>query len=65
MIAIFLISMVSAVYFYVGALKSGLNAKRWAVGGLILGPLLFPMYNISKHVAWRRSVGYGGVTLNA
>ena len=65
MAVIFLISMVSAVCFYISALTAGLNAKRWALGGLFFGPLLLPMFSISRHIAWRRSVGYGFVTLNA
>lgn len=65
MLSFFVVSLLCAPYFYVDAVKSGLPAKRWAVGGLIIGPLLLPMFNISKHIAWRKSVGYGNVTLNA
>lgn len=65
MFSFFVVSLVSALYFYVDAFKSGLPPKRWAFGGLIIGPLLLPMFNISKHIAWRKAVGFGSVSISA
>ena len=59
------LSVLFSVYYYVDAFKSGLSPKPWAVAGLVLGPVALPMFSISKHVAWRRSVGFGNVQLAA
>ncbi len=59
------VSVVFALYYYVEAFKSGLSPKQWAFIGLCLGPFALPMLGISKHVAWRRSVGFGSVRLSA
>ncbi|WP_100641982.1 hypothetical protein [Alteromonas facilis] len=64
-VLVFFISLLFACYYYVDAFKSGLCPKSWAVTGLLLGPLALPMFNISKHVAWRRAVGFGSVQLAA
>lgn len=65
MFSYFIVCLLSAPYFYIEATKSGIPAKRWAFGGLIVGPVLLPLFNISKHIAWRKAVGFGNVTLRA
>lgn len=65
MFSYFIVCLLSAPCFYVNAIKSGVPAKRWAFGGLLVGPVLLPMFSISKHIAWRKAVGYGNVTLGA
>lgn len=65
MVILLCLSVVFAVYFYVDAFKSGLSPKAWGLAGLVMGPAAWPMFSISKHVAWRRSVGYGSVRIAA
>lgn len=57
--------VVSSAYFYVKAFKLGLNAKKWAVAGLVFGPFIFPMFSISAHIAWRRDVGFDNLYIGA
>ncbi|MDM7859986.1 hypothetical protein QTP81_05180 [Alteromonas sp. ASW11-36] len=65
MLLLIALSLVFSMYYYVDAFKSGLPPKPWAVVGLMLGPLALPMFGISKHVAWRKSVGFGNAQLSA
>ncbi|WP_100655666.1 hypothetical protein [Alteromonas flava] len=64
-VVLLLLSALSSLFYYVNAFKSGLNAKAWAFVGLVLGPFALPMFSISKHVAWRRAVGFGNARLLA
>ncbi|OFC72271.1 hypothetical protein [Alteromonas confluentis] len=57
--------MLSAVAFYVAAFEAGMNAKRWAVAGLILGPALFPLFNMKRYLLWRQIVGFRNPILPA
>ena len=52
--------ILSAVGYYVAAFRSGMNAKKWALGGLLLGPALFPLFNMKRYLLWRQIVGYRG-----
>lgn len=65
MLTIILVSVLSGVFFYVESLKAGLSAKRWAAAGCVLGPLLLPMFTISRHVRMRRDTGFNNVELRA
>ena len=58
-----LVFVVSAIFYYVEAIKSGLNAKIWLLAGFFLGPLVLPMFMIRRHVEWRKSVGFNNVYL--
>jgi hypothetical protein len=60
-----LIALLSSLYFYVQATKTGLRAKRWAVAGLFFGPFLLPMFNVKQHLALRKIRGFGGCLLRA
>ncbi len=60
-----LLFIASSVFFYVEAFKVGLSTTKWAIAGLILGPLALPMFSISAHVAWRRDVGFGNLYIGA
>lgn len=51
--------------FYIEAMRCGMNAKKWALGGLLFGPALFPMFNMKRYLLWRQSVGYGGPVFSA
>jgi hypothetical protein len=50
--------LASSLYYYVEAVKNAMGKKRWFVGGIIMGPMLFPMFNISKTVHLRKSSGF-------
>lgn len=60
-----IIALISSLYFYVQAFRSGLAAKRWALGGLLFGPLLLPLFNIKQHMALRKIRGFKGCFLRA
>lgn len=47
-----------ASYFYVESTIYAMQRKRWLVAGLLLGPMLLPMFQISKHVAMRKAAGF-------
>lgn len=65
MIFVILTSLLSSLYFYVASFTAGMNAKKWAVAGLALGPVLLPLFNISRHIQWRKSVGYNNLFIQA
>ncbi|GAC15256.1 hypothetical protein [Aliiglaciecola lipolytica] len=58
MILALLSCLVFSVYYYVEAFKSALPAKKWAVAGLFLGPMVLPMFSISQRVALRQARGF-------
>jgi len=39
-----IISLMSSGFFYCQALMNGLARKRWAMAGLVFGPMLWPMF---------------------
>ncbi|BCO22320.1 hypothetical protein LHL20_06710 [Alteromonas sp. McT4-15] len=65
MISLVVLSAICSVYFYVEAFKWGMHAKKWALGGLILGPILLPMFSISRHIHWRNAVGFNNLYIAA
>lgn len=60
-----LISLVCSFFFYVEAVKWGMNAKCWAAAAFVMGPFLLPMFGIAKHVHWRRSAGFNNLIIRA
>lgn len=50
--------LVSSIYYYVEAVKNAMGKKRWLIGGMIMGPMLLPMFMISKTVQLRKVIGY-------
>jgi len=50
--------LASSLYYYVEAVKNAMGKKRWLVGGMIMGPMLLPMFTISKRVQLRKTVGF-------
>ncbi|MFT7260998.1 MAG: hypothetical protein ACI9MS_002870 [Glaciecola sp.] len=48
----------SSIYYYVEAVKNAMDKKRWLIGGMIMGPMLLPMFIISKTVQLRKITGY-------
>ncbi len=65
MISLVVLSVTFSLYFYVEAFKWGMNAKKWAFAGLILGPVLLPMFSISRHIHWRNAVGFNNLYIAA
>ena len=65
MISLVLLSVAFAIYFYVEAFKWGMNAKKWAIAGLVFGPVLLPMFSISRHIHWRNAVGFNNLYIAA
>ncbi|MDC0601856.1 hypothetical protein OAP14_02375 [Aliiglaciecola sp.] len=59
------VSLLCSVYYYVESFKSALPAKRWAMAGLVFGPLVFPVFTISQHVALRHAQGFQNTTIRA
>lgn len=55
----------SAVMFYVAAFEAGMDAKRWAVAGFLMGPALFPLFNMKRYLLWRQIVGFRNPVLSA
>lgn len=65
MLLAFLVAVISSLFFYVEAFRSGLAAKKWAVAGFVFGPFILPMFSISQHVALRHSRGFNNSYINA
>jgi hypothetical protein len=55
--------LVSSAYYYVEAVKNAMGKKRWLVGGIIMGPMLLPMFNISKTLQMRKVTGFNSCYL--
>ncbi|OJF67521.1 hypothetical protein BK026_01185 [Alteromonas sp. V450] len=65
MLSLMLLSVFSSLYFYVESFKWGMNAKKWAIAGFVLGPILLPMFSISRHIHWRNAVGFNNLYFTA
>ncbi|WP_412722625.1 hypothetical protein [Alteromonas sp. D210916BOD_24] len=65
MVVLAVLSVLCAIYFYIEAFKWGMSAKKWALAGFILGPILLPMFSIARHVHWRNAVGFNNLYLAA
>ncbi|WP_115718265.1 hypothetical protein [Gallaecimonas mangrovi] len=59
------ISLSFAFLFYVDAIKGGLEPKQWALAGLLLGPIAWPLLQVKKQIWFRQVCGYSGVWLKA
>jgi hypothetical protein len=58
-------AIVSSLFYYVQAFKTGMPAKKWAVAGFLCGPFILPMFSISMHVRLRQSKGFQNAYLIA
>lgn len=65
MLIFVLFAVLSSVFFYIEAFTWGMNARRWAIAGLVMGPALLPLFSIQRHVQWRRSVGFNNHIIHA
>lgn len=57
--------LASSIYLYVEAIKNAMGKKRWLVGGILMGPMLLPMFKISRTVQHRKHVGFDVCYLNS
>ena len=55
--------LASSLYYYVEAVKNAMGKKRWLLGGMIMGPMLLPMFAISKRVQLRKTIGFNSCYL--
>jgi hypothetical protein len=49
------VSILSAAFFYLQALKNAMGAKRWGFLGLCFGPLIWPLFNTHKRLRTLRT----------
>ena len=57
MIAYLLCSLVFSGLYYVQSYASGLTAKKWALAGLVLGPMLYPLFRSHQRVKLLKAIG--------
>lgn len=53
--------VLSALLLYVQALKNAMGAKRWGAAGLVLGPLVLPLFVSRKRLLLMRAMGRDNV----
>ncbi|MBD1390256.1 hypothetical protein IC617_12510 [Neiella sp. HB171785] len=58
-----LLHTVLASVAYVVAASSALSAKRWALAGLLLGPVAMVMIQTHRRMNWQRAVGIGNTVV--
>jgi len=47
-----------SAYFFVETVRNGMAKKRWVVAGIVFGPMILPMFQISKQIALRKASGF-------
>ncbi|GAA0291620.1 hypothetical protein GCM10009128_07560 [Psychrosphaera haliotis] len=60
-----IVSILSACFLSIEAMKNGLGKKRWFFSGLVFGPMVWPMLNVKKQMLLRKQSGSGVVFLRA
>jgi len=65
LIFIFVVSFASSMFFYCQALMSGLGRKRWAMAGLVFGPLLWPMFCMQRRFKVTQRFGWACLIFKA
>ncbi|REL30156.1 hypothetical protein DXX94_05260 [Thalassotalea euphylliae] len=58
-------SLVSSLFFYCQALSNGLGRRRWALGGLVFGPALWPMFCMKKRMKVNKAFGFNYLIFKA
>ncbi|MBY5992967.1 hypothetical protein [Ferrimonas balearica] len=48
------LALLSAPFFYVEAAKEGMTPLRWGIKALLLGPLLWPLFQAERQLHRRR-----------
>lgn len=54
-----------SAYFFVETVRNGMAKKRWVMAGIIFGPMILPMFQISKKLALRKAAGFNNSYLGA
>ncbi|CAM3907546.1 hypothetical protein [Shewanella aquimarina] len=57
--------MVSSVAMGNMAFRAGLGVKRWAMLGLIMGPVAYPLLSTHKRFAHKRAQGKQSIAIKA
>jgi len=57
LLLVIFLSVVCSCFFYCQALSGGLGRKRWAFGGLLFGPVLWPMFCMKKRMKVAKAFG--------
>ncbi|WP_438863428.1 hypothetical protein [Neptunicella sp.] len=65
MLLILITVSLSSLFYYVQAFKYGLSAKKWALAGLLAGPMLLPIFTAKKRMALRKTIGFNSIFLSA
>lgn len=52
-------SLLFSVIYYVQSFKTGLTAKKWAVAGLVFGPVIYPLFRSRQRIKLIRARGLG------
>lgn len=65
MLLFILLTIVFAGFYYIQAWQYGLGPKRWAVLGLLFGPLLLPMFRTHKRMRILKAKGPEGISFRA
>ncbi|WP_434929154.1 hypothetical protein [Shewanella sp. HL-SH2] len=54
-----LLFVLSSIFLGFSAYYAGLAVKRWALVGVVLGPVAYPLFTTHKHLAYRKVEGLG------
>lgn len=47
-----------SLYALIETVRNGMAKKRWVMAGLVFGPMMLPMFQISKKMTLRKSIGF-------
>ena len=65
MLLFFMSSLIFSVMYYVQSFKTGLTAKKWAVAGLLFGPVIYPLFRSRQRIKLMRARGFGNTLFRA
>lgn len=65
MLLVVCFSVLCGVFFYCQALVTGFGRKRWAMAGIVFGPLVWPMFIMKKRMRLNRLFGFEQLIFNA
>jgi hypothetical protein len=65
MVVYCIFSVFFSLLYYVQGFKNGLMAKKWALAGLIFGPMLYPLFRAQKRMHLHRARGVNCLVLLA
>ncbi len=65
MLLFFISSVIFSVMYYVQSFKTGLTAKKWAVAGLLFGPVIYPLFRARQRIKLMRARGFGNTLFRA